>query len=75
MLAVGRVSARGRGEKSKDVWGWKCGCRCEVGVGGDGELQLVSSMVCSLADTPPSADAARVKRGSQGRWASKQVCK
>ena len=26
-------------------------------VGGDGEVQLVSSMVCSFGDTPPSADA------------------
>ena len=85
----------------------------EAAAGGDGVVQLVSSMVCSFADTPPSADAAdaasttldvafgavsqslghsmelvdgmptcdakssqaRVKRGSQGRWASKQVCK
>ena len=30
----------------------------EATVGGDGELQLVSSMVCSFADTLPSADAA-----------------
>ena len=29
----------------------------EATVCGDGELQLVSSMVCSFADTPPSADA------------------
>ena len=30
----------------------------EATVCGDGELQLVSSMVCSFADTLPSADAA-----------------
>ena len=30
----------------------------EATVGGDGELQLVSSMVCSFADTLPSTDAA-----------------
>ena len=31
----------------------------EATAGGDGEVQLVSSMVCSVADdTPPSADAA-----------------
>ena len=30
----------------------------ETTFSGDGEVQLVSSMVCSIADTPPSADAA-----------------
>ena len=30
----------------------------EATVGGDGEMQLVSSMVCSFADTLPSADVA-----------------